>query len=563
MNYYRCIDCLRIPLIKQINDDKILIQCELHGDRKMKINDFINKCLYKYKCRYCDNIPMYLIDEKYFLCKNCSQEKPSDSKKIFLKNINCQKHCNLLIDYCLDCKESKCENCKKEDIKNNHNHNYLNEEIKNEKKKLEDILEKINDIIKKKENESYLYKCILLNKNSIIINNIQILNYIKNIQNKEKIFFEKMGEIITEFENYSDETNHNLNNFNLIYINAFDNNIEKQLFQKPENKLYQDFSIKLTNISNKNQYINQKIKEISNNIEDKINLEERDKFLISVAHIAREADNYSKELCEILIQRFYNEYKEFSSINYNNAKTELSSWVNQSLIKDESKDDIKDESNDDIKDLRCFYNYYCEKEKKRIQKYLNLDSKIEKILNIHNFNLQKLFRILSQLYTEVLLFSDKNIYLKYTEKCDFDHKIMNDITDLNGKRFVIFSVLPGLFVNEFNITSGEILVFCNKNKNFEINILNKYMLNLKNTITKIDINYSVNDNEYHIKIKCEPQIPDIENLKFKVFDSSKLIKSLDKQQTEFKLKEIYKNKSIYVAVERNGEIIKSNKLILK
>ena len=183
----------------------------------------------------------------------------------------------------------------------------------------------------------------------------------------------------------------------------------------------------------------------------------------------------------------------------------------------------------------------------------------------HNFDLQKLFRILSQLYTEVLLFSDKDIYLKYTEKCDFDHKIMNDITDLNGKRFVIFSVLPGLFVNEFNITSGEILVFCNKNKNFEINILNKYMLNLKNTITKIDINYSVNDNEYHIKIMCEPQIPDIENLKFKVFDSSKSnsIKSLDKQQTEFKLEEIYKNKSIYVAVERNGEIIKSNILILK
>ena len=86
-------------------------------------------------------------------------------------------------------------------------------------------------------------------------------------------------------------------------------------------------------------------------------------------------------------------------------------------------------------------------------------------MKVHDFNFQKLFSFLSQLYTEVLLFSDKNIYLKYTEKCDFNHNIMKDITDLNGKRFVMFSVLPGLFVNESNIKDGKILVFCNKNIN--------------------------------------------------------------------------------------------------
>ena len=114
-------------------------------------------------------------------------------------------------------------------------------------------------------------------------------------------------------------------------------------------------------------------------------------------------------------------------------------------------------------------------------------------------------------------------------------------------------------------------VFCNKNKNLETNItniqfqnLNKYELKLKNTITKIDINYNINNNKYHIEIKYEPQIPDIKNLKFnvKIIESSKIF-SLDKQKTEFILEEKYKNKRIYVTVERNGEIIKSNEITLK
>ena len=155
----------------------------------------------------------------------------------------------------------------------------------------------------------------------------------------------------------------------------------------------------------------------------------------------------------------------------------------------------------------------------------------------HNFNLEKLFRFLSQLYTEILLFSDKNIYLKYTEKCDFLHNKMKDITDLNKKRFVMFSVLPGLFVKDSNIKDGKILVFCDKNLensktkyNIDFQNIKKYELNLKNTITKINIEYSVEKlKKYKIKIKCDPQIPDIENLKFTIkIDNSDTI-SLDKK----------------------------------
>ena len=56
----------------------------------------------------------------------------SFNSKQLLENIYCHKHNNLLIEYCLVCKGSKCENCKKEDKKNIHN--YLNDDIKNIKK---------------------------------------------------------------------------------------------------------------------------------------------------------------------------------------------------------------------------------------------------------------------------------------------------------------------------------------------------------------------------------------------------------------------------------------------
>lgn len=587
MNYFHCLHCKDIPKIKKINDDEVSIYCEKHGENKIKINEFINNCIGICECEYCNNIPMYLIDNKFFLCENCLNEyppKPIESKKL-LKDFycdKCDKHKNLLIDYCLDCKESKCEKCKKDD---KNNHNYLNDNLKEEKKFLYNEImnsimnseKKIKILFDNLEKKLISYKLISFNKNSIFTTNIQILNIIKNIQNKEKIFFEKMKETKTEFENFLnfDIKDNKLDFFieqekydelKKICSQLKDNN--KQMFQKPENKLYKEFSINLTDVINKNKYIIQKIEKISynieeeiklnerNNLEDKLKLDERDQFLISVACVAREADNYSKYLFEILKEKFYDENKNFNQKKYNEHKIEISSWVKQSLI--------KDESNDDIKDLRLFYKYLCEKENKRIQKFLNLDSSIYIILKKHNFDFQKLFRILSQLYTEVLLCSDKNIYLKYAEKCYFDRDIMKDITDLNGERFVIFSVLPGLFVNESNTERGKILVFCDKNKNLKTNILNKYKLDLKDNtiakvdinykvknIAKVDINYNVKDKKYHIKIKREPQL-EIENLKFKVNinDSSKSISSLDKEETEYNLeKDIVKNKRINVIVE--------------
>ena len=328
MNYFHCLRCKDIPNIEKINDDEVSIDCEKHGKNIIKINEFINNCIGICKCKNCNNIPMYLIDNKFFLCENCLNEysfKSIESKK-FLKDFYCDKHKkNLLIDYCLDCKESKCEKCKKDD---KNYHNYLNDNLKEEKKFLyneimnsimnsEKKIKILFDNLEKLEEKLISYKLISFNKNSIFTTNIQILNIIKNIQNKEKIFFEKMKETKTEFENF-------------LNFDIKDNNI--QMFQKPENKLYKEFSINLTDIINKNKYIIQKIEKISynieeeiklnerNNLEDKLKLDERDQFLISVACVAREADNYSKYLFKILKEKFYDENKNFNPKNIMNIK---------------------------------------------------------------------------------------------------------------------------------------------------------------------------------------------------------------------------------------------------
>ena len=646
MSYYHCIKCTNIPFI-EINDDKLLIQCKLHQKQEIKIKDFKKEC--QGKCYNCGNIPKFLINKSAFVCENCNKYIPNNKKyKLninLLDNVYCSHHDSLFNYYCSDCNENKCDKCKYED---NKNHKYLPDMNKLEIiKKLtnfinsaENKIKEIKEKLEKMENELNLYKLLLYDKNSIItkeiIFNIENLYITKNIQDKEKIFIDKMNEIKKELENFKNfeyknnnllfnknivdikksnkqinKTSHSVNRYKMVNninnnissknydnkkstitkmnnidsinrnisdieeknkivnkisnINNIFNNKSKEIdnikiFQKPKYKLYQKYAIKLDNIINKNKYIIQKIEEISNNLEDGIDINQRNNFLFFVSYISREAHNYSNELAEILIQQFYKDYNnEINSINYYKVKTELSSWVNQSLIIDYSED---------FEDLRNFYTYYCQKEQKRIQNYLKLDSSSNSILNDHNFDLQKLFRCLSQLYTEVLLFSDKNIYLKYVEKCDFEQNKMKDITDLNGRRFVIFTVLPGLFVNDFNINNCKILVFCDKKSEAKYNIhfenIKNNELYLKNTIKKINIEYNLDSKKIYIKIICEPKIPNIDNLKFsiKLFNSSKEIIS-DKNRTEFLLDKKYKNEIIFGTAEVNGEIIRSKEIKLE
>lgn len=79
----------------------------------------------------------------------------------------------------------------------------MSDNLKKEKKFLcDEIMNFFEKFFKKLKDILISHKLISFNKNSIFTTNIQILNIIKNIQNKEKIFFEKMKETKTEFENF-------------------------------------------------------------------------------------------------------------------------------------------------------------------------------------------------------------------------------------------------------------------------------------------------------------------------------------------------------------------------
>ena len=46
---------------------------------------------------------------------------------------------------------------------------------------------------------------------------------------------------------------------------------------------------------------------------------------------------------------------------------------------------------------------------------------------------------------------------------------MIDATELNGRRYVKFTILPGLFVCKYNINNGKIFVFCSKKLENNVN----------------------------------------------------------------------------------------------
>lgn len=116
----------------------------------------------------------------------------------------------------------------------------------------------------------------------------------------------------------------------MFLLNLF-HNLELELFQESKKCLYQRNAIRIENIENRNKYIIKKITNISQKIEN-TNLEKlfekRDEFLYIVGTLAREAQNYSYELFEKLLERFYIKYI-FNSIIFERAKIEFSSWVNK------------------------------------------------------------------------------------------------------------------------------------------------------------------------------------------------------------------------------------------
>ena len=418
------------------------------------------------------------------------------------------------------------------------------------------------------------------------MNNIYIYNeneniYVKKINNdNNKNNNSQMGIIIKLFSGVDNKNDNYLNN-NKKEISCINNNyiaekeISKDLgkiFQSPKNKLYQNYAIKLEYIDNFSLYIINKVINISHIIEDEIDEEQRNNYLFSVGNIARVAHNYSNELAEILIKKYLDEYNEFSSIIYENAKIELSSWVNQSLI--------IDESNKDMKYLKNFYRYYTDKEKSRITNYIIPDEKVISILDKNYYDFGILFRDLSQLYTETQLYSEKDISLKYVEKCEFDHSKMIDAIELSGRRYVKFTIMPGLFVSKYNINNGKIFVFCTKklenndNNPFSDNIPKIKELSLPKTIKRDEIKnkifcsiqYNFASNYCQIFIITKPNITKTDHPKYSLIVSEETKKNikLNSEKPEFSVnKKDILYKKIYVIVEISGQKIKSNEVIVR
>ena len=270
---------------------------------------------------------------------------------------------------------------------------------------------------------------------------------------------------------------------------------------------YQNTSIKLDTIKSKNAEIREKIKIYSLKFEDdENNIPKRNRYLETVANISGYAIEYSYQLIDILKNQF-KEKNKFKSIIYERAKDEFSSWVNQNILMESSQE-------------KNFFEKNCGEELKI--------SSLNRILLKDNFNLlshyKKLFIDLCELFTLVLLYSEKEIELKFIERGKkYQHDEMKDITELNGIRYVNFTVLPGFVVNQKSFQFAKALVFCeyeaNPKLHFNIKIPKKFELILQGTIKTKEINDKINikffyqkqKDSYAFTIKTEPEIPKEDN----------------------------------------------------
>ena len=328
---------------------------------------------------------------------------------------------------------------------------------------------------------------------------------------------------------------------------------DKYIYQNPTKQLYQNYGIKLDTIKSKNLLIREEIKKYSLKFEDdENNIPKRNKYLETVSNISSYAIEYSYKLIDILLKKFF-EKNKFKSIIYERAKDEFSSWVNQSLSIESSQKII-------------FFEKYCLEE-------LQISPLNRIILKDNNLlqHFRKLFIDLCQLFTLTLLFSEKEIELKYIEKGkQYQHDEMKDITELNGIRYVNFTVLPGFYVNKKPFQFAKALVFCETELNpkllFNIKLPKQNEINLNGTIKTKEINDKINldfwfqkQNDYFIfTIKTEPDIPKEDNplflMKYYLNSSWQYFRRGMKQNNFYvKQSEIPQNSFISFDLQLNGE----------
>ena len=313
---YTCTECSNIPLIKNINKSKAIIEifCNEHGSTKLHIYDYLNKMkqhtYHYYKCDLCLNnlqkdfsdIPFkYCYDCQKNICPNCIilHSKITNNKHINIFNskeipVRCETHPTEKYSYyCKYCLRNFCKICV---ITNPHTHydedyciykNYLEElpgiseisesfeKLKNENDIYKERLKLIDSLIK--FNELLINCCNLYKENYFYLRNIIFVSGTKNNCSNDGIngilheFQEQVtklkknrkfrDEVISKSVNTKKISNSSLKKTNEIKINK--EKIIQKLNDKVQKLLDQERSCNIK-VNNKTSFSDEIYKEDTN-----------------------------------------------------------------------------------------------------------------------------------------------------------------------------------------------------------------------------------------------------------------------------------------------------------
>ena len=373
-----------------------------------------------------------------------------------------------------------------------------------------------------------------------------------------KYLLDEINTIKDEIEKILSDNNPNDNYPNLKDVSKDNkkslNNMKR--FEGDTKQLFHNKGINLEIIKTKSEKIREIIEQYRLKFEDnEKDIFKRNKYLEKIANLSVQADNFSYKLIGKLLKEFNNNNNKFKSIIFERAKEELSIWVNQFLNIDSHK-------------KNKFFDENCSNEFK--SSALNKDIKND-ILLLH-FN--NLFSDLCELFVYAIIYSEKNIELKYIKKGEiYQPDEMIDITELNGNRYVNFTVLPGLSVNKKSFKFAKALVFCETDSKFKsqfnIYIPRPNNLILNETIKteelkkKIKINFEpIKQNDIcNFHIQTQPDIPEIDNplFLFRYLNSNNkwvyFLQVTKQKIIPIKANNIPKNSLVSIDVQLNGEII--------
>ena len=210
------------------NTNKPLITCFMHkSPNKLAIDFFCGKCF-------------------NFICNNCIYEhgRKFGHKIISIHNMNiyCSLHNKKFNSFCYDCNKNSCELCHISHEKKNHNYKSFNDilsqfkseeksilniqnEIRNQLKNLNDIIERYNEDLKKTEHSEILKGYFE-----------EYINYFRNILQLKEKFISKY--------NYNPNNYYNLMNvLNLALPIIYDYNQEKLFKLSRTNEIYDKYLI--------------------------------------------------------------------------------------------------------------------------------------------------------------------------------------------------------------------------------------------------------------------------------------------------------------------------------